>query len=278
MTRIICLANSWKHGDRCIAGIDMATATWVRPVSDLEDGRIPETMRLIEGEEPQMLDILDIPLAQFSPCNLRFARENRAILPGAWKRVGRAKVAHLFHSPWHHAQVLHSARRYVSIYQLCQLPDAERQTLQLVYTPELKIQSVWQARKGRKWQGQCSLVTGESLPALSITDPVLLERLERGYRPKNPCLVTVSLSMPFAPAVSWEGDEPCWKLIAGVVELSYPDLILVEMQRLGWSLEDGKNHLVKTYGKRSRQQLTQFLAYLRSQPGSYSLTPAQTLP
>jgi hypothetical protein len=283
MTRLICLANSWKHGDRCIAGIDVATATWVRPVSDLEDGRIPEAMRLVDGEEPKILDILDIPLAKSSPSDLRFAWENRAILPGTWKRVGRAKVVHLFNSPWHHPQILHNARRYVSIYQLCQRPNAERQTLQLVYTPKLVIQSLWQARKGRKWQGQFSLVTGEILPALSITDPVLIERVERGYRPKNPCLVTVSLSMPFCPSDTWEGDEPCWKLIAGVIELSEPDLILGEMQRLGWSLESGQKYLQDTYGKRSRQQLThaelmQFLAYLRSLPNSYSVTPAQTAP
>ncbi|WP_332955721.1 hypothetical protein [Microcoleus sp. AR_TQ3_B6] len=38
------------------------------------------------------------------------------------------------------------------------------------------------------------------------------------YRPQKACLVTVSLSMPWRPD-DWEGDDPCWKLIAGVVEL-----------------------------------------------------------
>ncbi|WP_255532405.1 hypothetical protein [Microcoleus sp. LEGE 07076] len=31
-------------------------------------------------------------------------------------------------------------------------------------------------------------------------------------------MVTVSLSMPWLPD-DWEGDDPCWKLIAGVIEL-----------------------------------------------------------
>lgn len=45
----------------------------------------------------------------------------------------------------------------------------------------------------------------------------------------------------------------------------------VEMQRLGWTLEQGREHLIKIYRKRSRTLLTeeelhQFLKYLQSQP------------
>jgi hypothetical protein len=45
----------------------------------------------------------------------------------------------------------------------------------------------------------------------------------------------------------------------------------VEMKRLGWTEVQGRNHLQRTYGKRSRQQLTDeelldFLRYLESQP------------
>jgi hypothetical protein len=45
----------------------------------------------------------------------------------------------------------------------------------------------------------------------------------------------------------------------------------VEMQRLGWTIDQGREHLKKTYGKRSRTLLTEvelldFLRYLASQP------------
>lgn len=45
----------------------------------------------------------------------------------------------------------------------------------------------------------------------------------------------------------------------------------VEMARLGWSSQQGREHLEQTYGKRSRQQLTDeellaFLLHLESQP------------
>ncbi|MDJ0799743.1 MAG: hypothetical protein QNJ51_23525 [Calothrix sp. MO_167.B12] len=45
----------------------------------------------------------------------------------------------------------------------------------------------------------------------------------------------------------------------------------VEMQRLGWTMEQGRDHLIKTYNKRSRhllkpEELKDFLQYLESQP------------
>jgi len=78
------------------------------------------------------------------------------------------------------------------------------------------------------------------------------------------------LSLPHIPP-NWEGEEPCWKLIAGVMELSEIDLILVEMKGIGWSLEQGRSYLKRNYNKCSRQQLNkdeirEFLNYLKSLP------------
>ncbi|HEX5505363.1 MAG TPA: hypothetical protein VFW96_22285, partial [Thermomicrobiales bacterium] len=92
MTQIICLANSWKHGERCIAGIDQRTGRWIRPVTDLDDGRVPRDTRFIGGAEPALLDIVLIPLADSGPHD-DFERENRSILPGRWRRLGRVRPA-----------------------------------------------------------------------------------------------------------------------------------------------------------------------------------------
>jgi hypothetical protein len=45
----------------------------------------------------------------------------------------------------------------------------------------------------------------------------------------------------------------------------------VELKRLTWSNQQGREYLLRTYGKRSRQELTdeemlEFLHYLESQP------------
>ena len=66
LKRIICLANSEKLRERCIAGIDLDTGKWVRPVCDNlypEDGRVPKLIRLVEGREPELLDILEVPIS-----------------------------------------------------------------------------------------------------------------------------------------------------------------------------------------------------------------------
>lgn len=47
----------------------------------------------------------------------------------------------------------------------------------------------------------------------------------------------------------------------------------VEMKRLGWTTEQGRNYLKRTYGKKSRQELSEtelldFLNYLESQPSA----------
>jgi hypothetical protein len=46
--RIICLANSYKHNDRCIAGVD-DTGRWVRPVSFSRKRAIDKETRIING-------------------------------------------------------------------------------------------------------------------------------------------------------------------------------------------------------------------------------------
>ncbi len=88
MTQIICLANSWKRKERCIAGIDVIADKWIRPVSNLADGRIPKEARLIGRTEPALLDVLEIPTAKTGP-DFGFASENLSLLPGTWRRVGQ---------------------------------------------------------------------------------------------------------------------------------------------------------------------------------------------
>lgn len=73
--------------------------------------------------------------------------------------------------------------------------------------------------------------------------------------------------MPYPP--SEEGKSRCWKLIAAVMAIPDTDRILLEMARLGWSIEQGRSHLQQRYNKQSRSQLTldeqlEFLNYLKS--------------
>ncbi len=218
MTQIICLANSWKRGDRCIAGINSLKGQWIRPVSNLPDGRIPKEMRLIDRREPALLDILEIPLAKTGP-DFDFECENLSVLPGNWRKVGQVPPAYLNKYCSQEEYILHNDQRSVTVNFMQSLPVEQRRTLQLVKAVEFSVRTMGQRFEGgEKWEGSIVTTNGQRLTA-TITDPVFTRRLELGYRPKNFCLVTVSLSMPWRPA-DWEGEESCWKLIAAVVELA----------------------------------------------------------
>jgi hypothetical protein len=217
MTRIICLANSWKRGERCIAGINELQGKWVRPISDLPDGRIPKEIRQINRLEPALLDILDIPLAKTGP-DFGFESENLSILPGKWRQVGKVPPAYLLKYCNSQAYILHNDLRYVTVEYMQSLPKCDRLTLQLVKAVRFTVKKLIQRFEGgNKWEGSIITKYNQKLTT-TITDPVFIRKLELGYRPQQACLVTVSLSMPWRPD-DWEGDDPCWKLIAGVIEL-----------------------------------------------------------
>ena len=61
MARIACLANSYKGGGRrCIAGIDIKTGEWVRPISRGAEKAVDWNMGKVDEAEPEVLDILEI--------------------------------------------------------------------------------------------------------------------------------------------------------------------------------------------------------------------------
>ena len=126
------------------------------------------------------------------------------------------------------------------------------------------------AKIGNTWKGSIRLSNDQLLGNLTITDPFLVHKLDEGYKPPHICFVTVSLSMPWSPD-DQEGEKPCWKLIAGVIPDLFPE-IDKEMQRLQWSINQGRNFIEDRFGKDKKgtrrnltlDELQQFLEYLQS--------------
>lgn len=91
--RIVCLANSRKEGDRCIAGkellADGSPGGWVRPVSAREDEAVNERERqYADDAEPRMLDVVDVPVLRAQ--SKGYQQENWLLDPGRrWKKVRR---------------------------------------------------------------------------------------------------------------------------------------------------------------------------------------------
>lgn len=216
MTQIICLANSWKNKERCIAGINPDTSKWIRPVSKLDDGRVPSSSRLIDGQEPILLDILEIPLSDTGP-NFDFESENLLILPGEWRRVGRVRPEDILRYCEHEQYILHNKGKAVTLSFIQGLPMHRRRTLQLVRTREFVLQSEKDDKGNLKWRGSLVATNGAELVNARITDPIFVKKLNNKYLPGNDCLVTVSLGMPQQQRNAEE--KFCSKLIAGVIEL-----------------------------------------------------------
>ena len=218
LSRIIVLANSWKNQDWCIAGIEPATGKWVRPVTNLEDGRVRQSDMKLGGYSPQLLDVLDLPLDATGP-DFDFESENRTILPGQWYLHGRTSPSDLPKHAKSSYYVLHNHKKYVTIDEMRQKAPEKRTTLQLVHVDDLAIRDTRSPSGAQHdWKGVVS--SGGRRLELTITDPAFSEKLNRGYKPSKSCLLTMSLSMPSKPP-EWKEDEApvCWKLIAGVIEI-----------------------------------------------------------
>ena len=218
ITRIVVLANSRKHQDRCLAGIDLDTGKWVRPVTVLDDGRVPKTSMKLDGHFQELLDVLEIPLDSTVP-DFGFESENRTILPGRWYLIGKMTPKDIEKYAKQPYYVLHNRRKYVTTRELQQKPFTRRMTLQLIRFDSFKVHDARRKTTDKhNWKG--TILSGGRKLEVGITDPVFFERLNRDYKPSPSCFLTMSLTMPYKPPDWDEGEEPvCWKLISGVIEL-----------------------------------------------------------
>jgi hypothetical protein len=88
---LLVLASSRKGGGRCIAGYDLDGERWIRPVSDLDDGTLMLGHCGVDGEWPEVLDIVRVDLHQQRP--LAWQPENWSLTGAAWELVDQLDVA-----------------------------------------------------------------------------------------------------------------------------------------------------------------------------------------
>ncbi len=258
MTEIICLANSRKFNERCIAGIELATGKWVRPVSPTKDGSIPLSLLDIEGSPVKPLDIIDVPL---SDQHQGYEVENRLLLDGEWRRIGQKDILDLL--PFCEDELIHNLpgwERAVPYEDLLHLPLAERRTLQLVFSEEVNffLKSGWGVTGKSSWRASFSLVGKEHL---SVTDDDLVTKLQAGDNLQEPFLLTLSLSQPFIKdKTDIHSRQACYRLVAFALPLQENHVLTIKtdriIKRLKWQESDRRSFLEKHFNKRSRRLLT----------------------
>ena len=213
MAQILCLANSYKgRGQRCIAGIDMDIKEWVRPIDPRgHEGAIGEA-RLIDGAEPRLLDVLEVPLGGESDAH-GCQPENRVLLPGWWKKVGMVSPEDALSYVEDDEFLLHNFDKTVDAEYFKVIPQERWKSLQLIYSGEVAFCP--DRYDGSRWRVCFSY--GGGCYDLKLTDTVVSERLTGGEKVSGECILTVSLAAPWKP--DEETPERCYKMVAGVIEL-----------------------------------------------------------
>ena len=218
--RIVCLANSRKMSGRCVAGRELANGIpggWVRPVS----ARPHEEVSLGEqqyqnGGLPQLLDIVDIPIAAARPG--AHQPENWLLDPGFyWAKRGRfdpSRLPSLLDPPaplWVNGSSTFNGRNdKIPVDMLHDLGGS----LRFIWVPSLRIEV---SRPGAAFgnparRAQAQFSYGQVEYRLRVTDPLAEERylaVPDGAHQLGPSYLTVSVGEPF-------GDS-CYKLVAAVI-------------------------------------------------------------
>lgn len=88
LSHILCLANSYKHEHRCVAGIDLQTKKWVRLVGRQVPGCLTTKETCYEGGgEPGVLDVFEAELGD--KCASNSHPEDVYVTDVRWRPVRR---------------------------------------------------------------------------------------------------------------------------------------------------------------------------------------------
>ncbi len=223
LDRILCLANSYKHDHRCVAGISLVTKRWVRLVGR----QVPGCLTLKEtcyedGREVAILDVFEAELGE--GCGSSSHPEDVFVSATRWRMVRHAGAP--------------SDMRFLASF-LNKGPAVLQGTGDRVYTRKIERAPVdksleliqpddlwwWIREENGKRRNRALFRMGHVSRTrydLAVTDPVWLNQLKflpAGIYPQSfffkeklpKTLFTVSLSE------SYEGFH--YKLVAGVVHL-----------------------------------------------------------
>lgn len=219
--RILCLANSYKHDHRCVAGISLVTKQWVRLIGRQVPGCLTrKEASYPDGKEAAPLDVFEVELRE--KCGSNCHPEDVYVTEKQWRLIRRFDeprdssffTAYLNKGP----SVLkgYGDRLYARTFEATPID----RSLELIHPDDLWW---WIRDESGKRKNRATFRAGHvsrTRYELAVTDPVWLNQLHllpAGIYPhalffkgKPPVtFLTMSLSEPF------EGFH--YKIVAGVV-------------------------------------------------------------
>lgn len=222
--RIVCLANSRKLSGRCVAGREWTdggqTGCWIRPVGEREGQGVSYRERRYEdGSDPEVLDIIDVPLLEPRP--EAWQTENWLIAPnrrwrkqGTFSRLDMARLEDPVAPLW--IRSVNSTSIGLNDKLPLKPPIGEPPgSLRLIRVEEVDL-SVFKndgmfGNGKRRVQAQFRYSGAQF--KLWVTDPVYERAFlakSNGVYPIGECYMTVSVGGPYAGAY--------YKLVAAIIE------------------------------------------------------------
>lgn len=218
---IVCLAISFKPpSGRCVAGRELGArgfGNWIRPVSPGPEGTLTaREFRYTGGEEPRVLDLIDIPFLRPKPRSHQ--TENQLIEAGRWIKRGQMPLRDIHQvvedcdSIWTNGYDTSKGRN-----DCIRAEDAVAlsNSLMLIKPDHLRV------NVGIEWPGmEYARETvrgifwyGKEPYNLKVTDPVADKKfraLGHGEHPVEGAFLTISLTDAYR-------DGRCHKLIAAII-------------------------------------------------------------
>jgi hypothetical protein len=168
-------------------------------------------MRQIDGEEPELLDILDVPIEKTGP-DEGCQPENRLMRQGAWKKIRTLQSDDVLKYCETGGLLFHNTDDCVAWEELQNLPREKKKSLQLIRCKSVEFYKTISSRG--KWQARARFKYGRTTYDLAVTDSLAEQMVFSGNCIDGKYLLTISL----AGKVS-DSNPYCYKLVAGVIEL-----------------------------------------------------------
>lgn len=220
--KIVCLANSRKPSGRCVAGrevLESAYGGWIRPVSARPSAEVSlEERRYENGRDPQILDVIDIPM--IAPVPRVHQTENHMIdAEGYWTKDAALTWADLPSLVERPASLwLNGLSTYHGTNDCVAQIDAARLTssLYLIKPETLNVRA--QTEGGMfgpaKKRVRADFRYNGMGYSFVVTDPVAEQAFlprDEGAFPVNNVYLCVSLTE------AYDGDGRCHKLVASII-------------------------------------------------------------
>ncbi|MCQ3810022.1 MAG: hypothetical protein KTV68_05640 [Acidimicrobiia bacterium] len=210
MTEIemLCMANSWKHKERCIAGL-LPNGSWIRPVSTSTGGAISNSQcQVADGHQIQQLDVVGLVIDRATP--LINQPENHLISDRNWHLLRKrtaSEVSDFLTDCEYDGDTLFGTTSNKVRWSQIEEQGVEESLLLIRAT---RPRFYW-----RDNQLRAVFVHARAEYDLSVTFD--LNTSDNGRRSSSEWWLTVSLGGPWP-----EQNNDCYKLIAGAIEI--PDI------------------------------------------------------